>query len=607
MSRMVRSVIFWIGILAASSSARAGEVYQGPSALAATRDGRTLFVANADAGNVARIDVGRQQVIRRISVPATPTGLTLLPDDRRLVVVCAAPKSVVLILDVATGKKVQEFRAGHGSCAPVVSADGRRLFLCNRFDNNISVFDLESGRELRRVPAVREPIAAALSPDGKTHYVANHLPLARTDREFTGLVQSIITVVDVETLTTSEIRLPHGSNSLRGICVSPDGAFVFVTHLFSNFEMVPFRIDGGWINVNALSVIDVKKRKVRYTAGLDAFESAAGNPWDVICTPNGKWVCVSLAGTHRLCVIETRELLDEYSAHMAPMMGVWPIYPALGDRFGERVALPGKGPRALAVAGNTVFAAEYFSDAVAKAEILDTENVEVSSIPVGPEPKMSLERRGELLFHDATISQQHWLSCASCHPDGRVDALNWDLLNDGEGNPKNTKSMLYAHRTPPAMAEGVRMSAEEAVRSGISTILFAYRREEDARAIDAYLKSLRPLPSPHLVDGRLSESAERGKALFAREDLRCDRCHPAPLFTDCKSHDVGSRTPREKNGKFDTPSLVECWRTAPYLHDGRYVTIPELLHEGKHGLGGGRLEKLTDREINDLVEYVLSL
>ena len=70
----------------------------------------------------------------------------------------------------------------------------------------------------------------------------------------------------------------------------------------------------------------------------------------------------------------------------------------------------------------------------------------------GAAPKMTEARRGEMLFHDATLCFQQWQSCATCHPDARVDALNWDLLNDGLGNPKNTRSLVKAHAGGPAMA-----------------------------------------------------------------------------------------------------------------------------------------------------------
>jgi cytochrome c peroxidase len=134
-----------------------------------------------------------------------------------------------------------------------------------------------------------------------------------------------------------------------------------------------------------------------------------------------------------------------------------------------------------------------------------------------------------MLFHDGRVCLQGWQSCASCHPEGRADGLNWDLLNDGEGNPKNTKSILLSHQTPPAMALGVHPTAEAAVRSGIKHILMSERPEAEAAAIDAWLRSLKPLPSPFLVNGRLSPAAERGRRLFESDHVGCAKCHADPL------------------------------------------------------------------------------
>jgi mono/diheme cytochrome c family protein len=211
-----------------------------------------------------------------------------------------------------------------------------------------------------------------------------------------------------------------------------------------------------------------------------------------------------------------------------------------------------------------------------------------------------------MLFNNAELCFQGWQSCASCHPsNARSDALNWDLLNDGLGNPKNTKSLLLAHQTPPAMITGIRENAEIAVRAGITHIQFAVRPEEEAVAIDEYLKSLKPVPSPHLVDDKLSESAERGKKIF--EKANCASCHTEPYFTDSKQHDVGTGQDLDKDRKFDTPTLVEVWRTAPYLYDGRAATMKDVLTtynpNDKHGL----TSNLSEAEIKDLAEFVLSL
>ena len=580
--------------------------YQGPGTMVASSSGNMLYVANADARQIVWVQLPEGTVLRRLKMPAEPTGLALTADNTRLVVTCAAPKSSVVVLDTASGNRLATIPAGHTAMAPVISADGGKLYVCNRYDSDVSVIDLATGQQLARVPAVREPVAAALTKDGQAVLVANHLPNTRTDLSFRGDVASVLTVIDTKTHQTCAIGLPHGSNGVRGVCVLPDGKHALVTHQLSNFEMVPTRVTMGWINVNVVSVIDIAQRKLVSTIGMDEQDLGAGNPWDVTCSADGQTVCVSLSGTHELCLISTAELLGEDAYRtMQPMMGVWPIYTSLGASLWQRIALPGKGPRGLAVAGSKVYVAQFFSDSVAVIDLRTTSEESVTSIALGPPPQLTLQRRGELLFQDATICYQHWISCASCHPDGRADALNWDLLNDGVGNSKNTKSMFLAHQTPPVMAEGVRDTAEVAVRSGMLHILFADRPEDEAVAVDAYLRSLQPVPSPRLIDGQLGPAALRGRRLFHSKRVACHRCHPAPLYTDLRSHDVGTKGYGEYTNRFDTPTLLESWRTGPYLHDGRYVTVEELLAKGKHGLR--RKQSLSEAEVKDLVEFVLSL
>jgi cytochrome c peroxidase len=187
-----------------------------------------------------------------------------------------------------------------------------------------------------------------------------------------------------------------------------------------------------------------------------------------------------------------------------------------------------------------------------------------------------------------------------------MDALNWDLLNDGTGNPKNNKSLLLVHRTPPAMSLGVRETAEMAVRAGIRHILFTVQPAEVAESMDAYLKSLRPVPSPYLVNGRLSPAAERGQKVFQRAG--CAECHPPGLFTDLNHYDVGTLGPYDApKDAFDTPTLVEIWRTAPYLHDGSAATLNEVVTTRNEGDLHGKTSTLSSQEIDELCEYLLSL
>jgi cytochrome c peroxidase len=153
-----------------------------------------------------------------------------------------------------------------------------------------------------------------------------------------------------------------------------------------------------------------------------------------------------------------------------------------------------------------------------------------------------------------------------------------------------------------------RDSAKTAIRAGFGRILFAERPEEDVQAIEEYLGSLRAVPSPRLIDGKLSPAAERGKKIFFDPKIGCARCHPEPYYTDKNAHAMGSAGPLDKPGdKFQTPRLLELWRTAPYLHDGRCLTVKELLVEGKHGSAEGDLGGLSGKDFDDLAEFLLSL
>ena len=149
------------------------------------------------------------------------------------------------------------------------------------------------------------------------------------------------------------------------------------------------------------------------------------------------------------------------------------------------------------------------------------------------------------------------------------------------------------------MISGIRADAETAVRKGFYHIQFYEISEEDAKCVDEYLKSLRPVPSPYLVNGELSEKAKLGRKVF--EKLKCDECHSGPYFTDMKMHRIGDDIEFE-NG-WDTPTLREVWRTAPYLFDGRAATMEDVFKVHKHGID----KKLSKTDLEALVEYVNSL
>jgi YVTN family beta-propeller protein len=608
--------------------------YLGPVDIAASADERHLYVVQSDAQRIDVVNVAEGEVVRSIACPAPPMGVAVAADGTALYVTCGGPDGVVCVADPADGRISATIPVGHTACAPSLAPSGERLYVCNRFDGDVSVIDVASLEEVKRVRAIREPVASAVTPDGAVVFVSNMLPIDPADAFH---VAADITVLDTASLRTTKIRLPNGSSSVRGICVSPDGAYAYVVHILSRYPIPTTQLERGWINTNAMSIIDVASRSRINTVLLDDVDNGAANPWGVATTADGRRIVVSHAGTHELSVIDADALhaklrgvpktmkearaagrgqyatmtADDVPNHLGFLAGLRrrvPLRKAGGPEAHADAKRPGiKGPRGLAVIGSKAYVAVYFSDLLAVVDLDDDAAAAPDVIRLGPEPELTDRRRGQMLFDDAEYCLQHWQSCASCHPDGRMDALNWDLLNDGIGNPKNAKSMLLAHQTPPAMSGGVRETAEVAVRAGIRHIMFATLPEDDAQAIDEYLKTLTPVPSPHLVGAELSPAARRGKDVFFSSRINCARCHPEPLYTDLKSHDVQSRGRYDRRSEFDTPTLVEVWRTAPYMHDGGYTTIKQLIRDGRHGSTVGDVDSLTERELNDLVEFVRSL
>jgi cytochrome c peroxidase len=213
-----------------------------------------------------------------------------------------------------------------------------------------------------------------------------------------------------------------------------------------------------------------------------------------------------------------------------------------------------------------------------------------------------------MAFHDATMCFQTWLSCATCHPEGRADGLNWDLLNDGTGNPKNTKSLVWSHQTPPAMSLGVRPSMDMATEKGFHFIQFHVAGTQTVQDVRDYLHTLEPERSPHLVNGTLSPLAKRGREVFERADVGCSRCHSPPLFTDLKMYDVGTAGELDREEKeFDNPTCIEMWRTPPYLHEGSAPTLMHLLTTLNPGDHHGKTSALSQPDREALVAYLLSL
>jgi DNA-binding beta-propeller fold protein YncE len=547
-----------------------------------------FILSNKGTKSVTIVDAtGKKSVDWAFDDP--PTGISRSRET--LYVTTSHGTGWVTAIQLATGKIIFKTETGMGACAPIVNLDGTRIYIFNQYKTTVSELDAVSGKLLRQTRVLREPVGGVLTPDGKFLFVINSLPAQRSDATY---VTSEVSVIELSGFTViRNIRLENGSNALRGICISTDGRYVFVSHNLGRYQVPTSQLNQGWMNTNALSILDVPSLSFVGSLLLDEPDRGAAGIWGVVCDDSQLFVTHS--GTHDLSVIDLKRLrkkLDDYPDKKNLSYDLRFLYD-----IRKRIPLVGNGPRNLTIAVGKLYIPAYFSDTL---NVVDVATENITTVALNPNRQESLAQLGEKVFNDATYCYQNWQSCNGCHPgDARSDAMNWDLMNDGIGNPKNCKSLLYSHVTPPSMITGIRATAEVAVHAGFKFIQFSDISPDLLTGVNTYLKSLRPLPSPYLVNGKLSEKGIRGGRHF--DKLGCDNCHSGEYFTDMRKHQIGEQV--EFQAGWDTPTLIEVWRTAPYLFDGRATTLKEVFSVYKHGIDG----KISDKEMDELVEYINSL
>ena len=136
----------------------------------------------------------------------------------------------------------------------------------------------------------------------------------------------------------------------------------------------------------------------------------------------------------------------------------------------------------------------------------------------------------------------------------------------------------------------------------------------------AYIESFPPpLPTGGSEDflGFADPAVARGREIFFRTTAkdgrlippegRCVTCHPPPHYSNLGKADVRTQSPWDKTGLFDVPHLTGIGRKAPYLHDGRAISLEEIWTapgvEDHHGV----VTDLNKSELNDLIEFLRGL
>lgn len=272
-----------------------------------------------------------------------------------------------------------------------------------------------------------------------------------------------------------------------------------------------------------------------------ALSTAIAQPTDVVWHPKGTEMYVAGFGTDRIAVVAPN---GRVTARIE--IGTTP-----GTKTDPRRK---RGPRGLAVHPNGKYL--YVLNRIANSlTIVDTvARKQFWELPL-PDPTPLAIRAGRGFLYDAKLSGNGTFSCGSCHVDGDLDGLGWDLGDPGGEmfHVANSKITLHPMKgalttqtlkglkgTNPFHWRGDKPKLQDFNGAFDSLMGKKQLTDPDMDAFAEFIESIVYPPNPKLLlDGSLNKtpagrSAFDGAALFhgAQNTLRCVNCHTLPTGTN---------------------------------------------------------------------------
>jgi DNA-binding beta-propeller fold protein YncE/mono/diheme cytochrome c family protein len=602
--------------------------------------GKTLaYVADEDDQAIHVIDVDAQKDLSSTPLDGKPGQLMFLPDGR--IVVAVRDKGEIEVLEPgADPSKPMETRCSVAADAEPIgvalSPDDTKLVVTSGWGRSLATYDAKSPALARswQVALPREPRSVVISDDGTKAYVSQAV-----GGQISVVDMGVQRVIPTEThLTPQNVKDATKSGAIRSMSLSDlafggdngsscQGFALAKTEAPMGRLLVPQAlVDPGDPNENPQGYGSPSRDQTE-AGDVAVIDEASGGLLLASLDVNASSLLRAFAQTsehqHQDCLLprsaaydakRTSLLVGCYGLDAVVAYDALAASPARAEKRRWSVA---SGPSGIAVdatkdravvwsqfertldvlpLGGPAVVDDKGSDAVAA----------VVRIPAGPAAHaipVSLAL-GRALFHmsgDERISHDG-RACASCHPDGRDDALTWSTPN----GPR--RSIMLAGRvndTAPFSWAGSEKTLKE--HMGITFTRLQGTgglRGLELDALADYVSTLAPPPvaAPNPAD---QAKIARGSTIFHSQAAGCSSCHSGDIATDNEHHDVQSKGQADKSGKFNTPTLKFVGGGGPYFHDGRYKTLHELLTDADRKMG--HTAQLSPDDIEALEAYLRTL
>ena len=636
--------------------------------LALSRSGATLYVAHPDADEVSVLDMSARRLTvdillgsaapqmdsktNRFDPAVSPRAVTLDSSGATLYVT-GQRSGKLYAVDTASNT----VRASVAVCSePVgvlVSADDNDVFVACSQDDAIADVNAQTLTVSATIATPRKPWALAWAPDGKT-LLATHLLGPGISTLATSPLALTTTWTVPDRGPETDPTEPHGQvRGLYDLAVRPGTSELWTLHLMLGTDTPQPTLDFENTVFPAVSILDSTSGAQLARLSVEGSNVSAGASdngafGDIVSGPRA--TAFSADGAYAVVVDTDSEDLLLIDATARTEIGV--VRP-----------LPGHMPEGVVWFGDEIYVEERNTEDVVAFKVMhDGSNPRlvqdgdpVKSITTDPMP--SQMRLGQKLFYsansdDVPTTQNHWVACASCHVEGRSDAVTWLFAQGPRDTPSNAGGMLdtgFLFRTADRNQVQDYWRTIDTEQGGF----FQRGGEQDGLldALAAYVNYALPAPVPpsfdekHAVTGApLTALRTQGAKVF--NQLGCATCHAGSAGTDSGMgnalldlggpivstmttsgvllHDVGTcvtegpwpdvthadiKGDPRPSCAFDTPALRGLVDSAPYLHDGSAKTLEDILPVMLRAAAGGSANPavLSSTDQTALIEYLRSL
>ncbi len=662
-----------IGCGCAPDAAPASAQQTHSGALVASPDGTRLYVAHPDADSVSAVDTSTRRVLHERLLaserpardaagryePAVGPRALALDATASTLYITGQRSGRVYRLDAASLRVEASVFVCSEPIGVLVSADDRHLFVACAQDDEVVELSAKPLKPTARVACPRKPWALAWAGDG-TSLIATHflgpgvsrfttepLALKATWTLDDGPPRPSPSTPDGDPDPTE----PHGA--VRGIydaMIRPGSSELWVAHLMLGTDTAQPELDFERTVFPALTILDRNGRQLArlsvqaHPGDGGAFGDVVSGPHALAFSADGKLAFVADTNSEDVLVIDAERRIETQLVR----------------------PLPGHLPEAIAWAGGTLYVAQRNSEDIA-AFSLDQSDAGLSLTADGRsfgglqrDPMPGELRLGQKLFYSANsddlpVTTNHWVACASCHLEGRSDAVTWKFAQGPRDTPTNAGGLLdtgFLFRTADRTRVQDYWQTIDVEQGG------HFDRDEPTQqplldALAAFVNYAIPTPVAPSTDVEHALAGDELDALRARgeqvfDQIGCGGCHSGAAKTDSAAgnpmldlsgpavssstdggvllHDVGTcaasdHSPSEDvehtdiDGHprapcaFDTPQLRGLWDSAPYLHDGSAATLADVLPSMLRAVAepGADPPELADGDRRALIEYLRSL